>query len=94
VEKTIMFFYDKDNDVMDISIGKPKVAISEEADDDIIVRTDPHSREIVGFMIINFTNVFLKRFVAKEKPHRVDALHNLNRNPSLYLHLPIKKRLS
>ncbi|MFQ6064325.1 MAG: DUF2283 domain-containing protein [Candidatus Bathyarchaeia archaeon] len=68
MEKTIMFFYDKDNDVMDISMGKPKVAISEEADDDIIVRIDPHSREIIGFTIINFTNVFLKRFATKDKP--------------------------
>ena len=68
MEKTIMFFYDKDSDVMDISLGNPKVAISEEADDDIIVRIDPRSREIIGFTIINFTNVFLKRFITKEKP--------------------------
>ena len=68
MEKTIMFFYDKDNDIMDISFGKPKVAISEEADDDIIVRIDPKSREILGFTIINFANVFLKRFATKEKP--------------------------
>jgi len=68
MEKTIMFFYDKDSDVMDISLGKPKIAISEEADDDIIVRIDPRSREIIGFTIINFTNVFLKRFITKEKP--------------------------
>jgi len=68
VEKTIMFFYDKDSDVMDISLGKPKAAISEEADDDIVVRIDPNSREIIGFTIINFVNVFLKRFTIKEKP--------------------------
>ncbi len=68
MEKTIMFFYDKDNDIMDISFGKPKVAISEEADDDIVVRIDPKSREILGFTIINFANVFLKRFATKEKP--------------------------
>jgi len=63
-----MFFYDKDSDLMDISLGKPKVAISEELNDDIIVRIDPNSREIVGFTIINFVNVFLKRFITKEKP--------------------------
>jgi len=63
-----MFFYDKDSDVMDISLGKPKAAISEEVDDDTVVRIDPKSREIVGFTIINFVNVFLKRFVTKEKP--------------------------
>jgi len=68
VEKTIMFFYDKDSDVMDISLGKPKAAISEEVDDDIVVRIDPNSREIIGFTIINFVNVFLKRFTTKEKP--------------------------
>ena len=68
MEKTIMFFYDKDNDIMDISFGKPKVAISEEADDDIVVRIDPKSKEILGFTIINFANVFLKRFATKEKP--------------------------
>jgi len=63
-----MFFYDKDSDVMDISLGKPKVAISEEVDDDIVVRIDPNSREIIGFTIINFVSVFLKRFTTKEKP--------------------------
>ena len=68
MEKTIMFFYDKDNDIMDISFGKPKVAISEEADDDIVVRIDPKSREILGFTIINIANVLLKRFATKEKP--------------------------
>lgn len=68
MEKTIMFFYDKDNDIMDISFGKPKVAISEEVDEDIVVRIDPNSREILGFTIINFANVFLKRFTTKEKP--------------------------
>lgn len=68
MEKTIRFFYDKDSDVMDISLGKPKVAISEEVDDDIVIRVDPKSREIVGFTIINFVNVFLKRFATKEKP--------------------------
>lgn len=68
MENTIMFFYDKDNDIMDISFGKPKAAISEEVDEDIVVRVDPNSREILGFTIINFTNVFLKRFATKEKP--------------------------
>ena len=68
MEKTIMFFYDKDSDVMDISLGKPKAAISEEVDDDIVVRIDPNSREIIGFTIINFVSVFLKRFTTKEKP--------------------------
>ena len=68
MEKTIMFFYDKDNDIIDISFGKPKAAISEEADNDIVVRTDPKSRKILGFTITNFANIFLKRFATKKKP--------------------------
>jgi len=68
MEKTIMFFYDKDNDILNISFGKPKVATSEEVNDDILVRIDPKSREILGFTIINFASVFLKRFTTKKKP--------------------------
>lgn len=68
MEKTVMFFYDKDGDIMDISFGKPKMAISEEVDDDIVVRMDPDTKEVVGFTIINFVSVFLKRFATKGEP--------------------------
>lgn len=63
-----MFFYDKDGDIMDISFGKPKIAISEEVNDDIVVRLDSDSKEVIGFTIINFVSVFLKRFATKREP--------------------------
>lgn len=34
----MMFFYDEEGDVLDICIGKPKKAISEEIGNDIIVK--------------------------------------------------------
>ena len=68
MEKTVMFFYDKDGDIMDISFGKPKIAISEEVNDDIVVRLDSDSKEVIGFTIINFVSVFLKRFATKREP--------------------------
>ena len=47
------FFYDEDGDVLDISIGKPKKAKSEEIGHDIVVRKDARGR-VVGFKILNF----------------------------------------
>ncbi|HLD85415.1 MAG TPA: DUF2283 domain-containing protein [archaeon] len=49
----MMFFYDEEGDVLDISIGKPKEAISEEIGNDIIVRKNEKGN-IVGFTILNF----------------------------------------
>ncbi len=56
----VMFFFDKEGDVLDISVGKPKKARSEEIGEDIIVRIDPKTDEIVGFTILNFEKRFEK----------------------------------
>ena len=47
------FFYDEEGDTLDISIGEPKNATSEEIGNDVIVRKDKSGR-IVGFTILNF----------------------------------------
>ncbi|HLD83377.1 MAG TPA: DUF2283 domain-containing protein [archaeon] len=47
------FFYDEEGDALDISIGKPKKAVSEEIGNDIIVRKDEKGK-VVGFTILNF----------------------------------------
>ena len=54
------FMYDEHGDVMDISIGRPKPAVSEEIADDFFVRVSPKNGSIVGFMILNFRKGFLK----------------------------------
>ncbi|MBI4896170.1 MAG: DUF2283 domain-containing protein [Candidatus Aenigmarchaeota archaeon] len=48
----IMLFYDKDSDVLDISLGPPQKARSEEAGNDVIVRKN-QDKKIVGFTVLN-----------------------------------------
>ncbi|MDP2765952.1 MAG: DUF2283 domain-containing protein [Candidatus Methanoperedens sp.] len=62
-DNQLKFFFDKKGDVLDIAIGKPKKAISRELDNDIVVRIDPKTKEIVGFTILNFE----KRFEHRDK---------------------------
>ena len=60
------FFYDREGDVLDISIGGPKKAISEELEHDVIVRKDPDTKTIIGFTILNFERRFRKSKKAAE----------------------------
>lgn len=57
-EKLMKIFYDRKGDVLYISIGSPREAISRETGDDILIRMDPKTQEIVGFTILNFTERF------------------------------------
>lgn len=58
MEKELKFFYDNEGDVLDISVGEPTNAVSEEIDDDVFIRVDNTTKEIVGFSILNFTSWF------------------------------------
>ena len=58
MERKLKFFYDKEGDVLDIAIGDPTESISKELENDIIMRLDPHTDEIVGFTILNFEERF------------------------------------
>lgn len=58
MEKGLRFSFDKEADILDISIGMPKRAISREVDDDFFVRIDPKTKKVVGFSIINFEKWF------------------------------------
>ncbi len=56
--QTLRFSYDKDGDILEISLGKPRAAISREVGDDVFIRFDPKTKKIVGFSILNFTKYF------------------------------------
>ncbi|NJD51889.1 MAG: DUF2283 domain-containing protein [Candidatus Methanoperedens sp.] len=58
MEKNLKFFFDKKGDVLDIAIGMPIGAISKEIGNDILMRVDPKTKEIVGFTILNFEKRF------------------------------------
>ena len=66
--KKLSFFFDRDADILYLSVGKPRPAIAKEVGDDILVRVDPKSDEVVGCTILNLT----KRF---DKMKRAESLH-------------------
>ncbi len=68
MEGKINFFFDEEGDVLDISIGKPRKAVAKELKNDIAIRVDPESGEIVGITILNF----MKRFKLKKKPEKIE----------------------
>ena len=50
--------YDDEGDILDISIGEPEEAVSKEVEDDLFLRINPISGEIVGFSMLNFRKLF------------------------------------
>ena len=58
MEKELKFFFDKQGDSLDIAIGEPKKAISREIGNDIVMRVEPETGEVVGFTILNFEKRF------------------------------------
>ncbi len=58
MDEVTQLFYDKDADVLYVSIGKPRPAISREVGDDVLLRVDPDSGDVVGMTIINLSSRF------------------------------------
>jgi len=58
MEKRLKMFFDKEGDVLDITIGDPREAISKEVGDDILIRVDPKTSEVLGITILNFEKRF------------------------------------
>jgi len=46
--RKINFFFDEEGDVLDITVGNPRKAVAKELKNDVAVRVDPQSREIVA----------------------------------------------
>jgi len=67
-ERKIGFFFDEEGDVLDITFGKPRKAVAKELKNDIAVRVDPKSGEVVGIVILNF----MKRFRLSKKTERIE----------------------
>jgi len=58
MRENLRMAYDKEGDVLDISLGEPKEAISKEIEDDLFIRVDPNTNEIIGISILNFEKWF------------------------------------
>lgn len=66
--KKLNFFFDQGADILYLSLGKPKAALSKEAGDDILIRLDPRSKKVVGCTILNLTKRFGKMKHAENLP--------------------------
>lgn len=67
MEKKLKFFLDEKGDVLDVTVGEPQLAISEEIGDDIIIHKNEQD-EIVGFTILNFIKRSKKLGASREVP--------------------------
>lgn len=50
--------YDQEGDVLYASLGPPQQAVTDEVDDDILLRYRPPSRDVVGVTVVNFRRHF------------------------------------
>ena len=64
MDKKIRLLYDQEADVLYVSIGHPEFTDYEQIGENLILRRDPKSGQVVGFTIIDFA----ARFSQKESP--------------------------
>jgi uncharacterized protein YuzE len=48
--------YDKEADVLYVTLGKPRKAISRDVGDDVLLRLDPETGEVVGMTLLNLSS--------------------------------------
>ena len=53
-----VIFYDREADVLYLTIGEPQEAVSKEMGNDVLLRVDPNTEKIVGMTVLNFTSRF------------------------------------
>ncbi len=71
-KKLLNLFYDKEADVLYVSKGKPSARdLSEETEDEIVVRKNPNSGEITGFTVINFSKRSTKSDLSLDIPFKM-----------------------
>jgi len=54
-ERMMQLAYDREADVLYLSIGEPRPAISREIGDDVLLRVDPNTGEVVGLTVLNLS---------------------------------------
>jgi len=58
MRKEVQFHYDREADVLYLSVGKPQKAKTIEIGEDFVLRLHPKSGQVVGMTIINFSKHF------------------------------------
>jgi len=74
-KEKLSFLYDKEADVLYVSKGKPSAKdISQETEDDIVVRTNPKTGEVRGLTIINFSKRSSKTDLSLDLPFKLASV--------------------
>jgi uncharacterized protein YuzE len=73
MDKKMRLLYDREADVLYVSIGRPEFTDYEELGENLILRRDPKTGQIVGFTIIDFA----MRFAQKNPPLSVPLIATL-----------------
>ncbi len=61
--------YDPKSDVLEVSIGpRARAAVSVEKEDEVFLRVDPLSGEVVGMTILGFKHYLSQKLAHKGKP--------------------------
>lgn len=76
MEKELRFSYDDEGDILEIFKGEPKETISKDVGDDIWIKVDPETEEILGFTIISFTKRFSQKGRLKKIPVMAEFIRN------------------
>jgi uncharacterized protein YuzE len=58
MRKEVQFHYDREADVLYLSVGKPQKAKTIEVGEDFVLRLNPKSGAVIGLTIINFAKHF------------------------------------
>ena len=53
--KTLNYHYDREEDILHVTLGDSDSALCIEQGDGFLVRIDPESGEVVGFTVIDFS---------------------------------------
>jgi len=79
VDKMTQVFYDKIGDVLYLSVGDPCRAISREVGDDVLLRLDPKTGEVVGLTILNLASRFSISDISQSLPIEIEV-HELKQS--------------
>ncbi len=71
MKSKLNFLYDQGADVLYVSKGHPVYSDYVELNDDIILRLDPATQEVVGFTIVDFVGRFTKQGLPLSVPLNV-----------------------
>lgn len=66
--KKIRIFFDKEGNTLDVWFDEPRKALCEETGEEIIIKKDPRTKEVIGFEKLN---VLPMKQVVRELPIEV-----------------------